>query len=770
MPPARPCRATSRDCDASWSSATSTRAAQPRAGLRARGPGAPRRRRTFRTPARRGSGAARHRPLRRRSTRSSPPSAEWRGPAFAEFADAEWIRPEAIRLDELHVVAIEARIEAELRIGRHEEVVGELEALLVDHPLRERFGGQLMLALYRSGRQAEALRAAHELRPPPARRVRPRTLGGDPRSRDRDPRRGASLDVGRPGRRPAPRCGARARARAHGARYRRRARRSSDASATSSSRRASSSRAASSRCSGRAASARPAWRTGSRPRSAPGFADGVRLVELAPVRDEAAVRAAVGDALDVQQRPNRSLPDSIVELLARAGPAARARQLRARARHDERAGRAHPALVPERARARDEPRAARDPRRGRVVGPAAARAGAAATSPSTRWPTIPAVQLFVERARAARHDFELDADDRRRRRGDLHPPRRRAARARARRGADAVDEPGAARRTAPRAVPRPGRIAARDRSAPPHAARPRAMVVRAAHRRRSNACSSDCSTFAGSFDLERAELVCAGHGIDALDVSGLLDRARRQVDGRRGAVGSADALPAARDAARVRSRATRGPAGGARRTRRARPRARRPRRAGRQPASAGPTKRAGRASWTRRSTTCGRRTPPRSPTATSTARSGSSSRCASTRGAGSATSCSPGPTPPWRCRASTDHPLYPVALGVIAYGRFVHGELDAAVEAGERGRRRRGTARHRHHRAGRTRDRQRPLLPRPRGRGASRGWIAWSTPRPSSSSLPGGARQLHALGRRDVRREQRRRCRVRRARRPRRPT
>jgi DNA-binding SARP family transcriptional activator len=90
--------------------------------------------------------------------------AEWRGPAFAEFADAEWIRPEAIRLDELRVVTIERRIEAELRIGRHEQVVGELEALLVDHPLRERFGAQLMLALYRSGRQAESLRAANELR------------------------------------------------------------------------------------------------------------------------------------------------------------------------------------------------------------------------------------------------------------------------------------------------------------------------------------------------------------------------------------------------------------------------------------------------------------------------------------------------------------------------------------------------------------------------------------------------------------------------------
>ncbi len=62
---------------------------------------------------------------------------EWRGAAFAEFANAEWIQPEAIRLDELRVVAMETRIEAELCMGHHERVVGPLEALLVDHPLRE---------------------------------------------------------------------------------------------------------------------------------------------------------------------------------------------------------------------------------------------------------------------------------------------------------------------------------------------------------------------------------------------------------------------------------------------------------------------------------------------------------------------------------------------------------------------------------------------------------------------------------------------------------
>ena len=89
---------------------------------------------------------------------------EWRGDAFAEFAETEWIRPEAVRLEELRLVAAEARIDAQLRVGRHHEVVGEVDALRLDHPLREQFARQAMLALYRSGRQAEALRVAQQFR------------------------------------------------------------------------------------------------------------------------------------------------------------------------------------------------------------------------------------------------------------------------------------------------------------------------------------------------------------------------------------------------------------------------------------------------------------------------------------------------------------------------------------------------------------------------------------------------------------------------------
>ena len=88
----------------------------------------------------------------------------WRGPAFAEFAETPWIQAEAIRLEELRLVAVEERIDAHLEVGHHTDAVGELEAMVREHPLRERPWRQLMLALYRSGRQTEALRTAQRLR------------------------------------------------------------------------------------------------------------------------------------------------------------------------------------------------------------------------------------------------------------------------------------------------------------------------------------------------------------------------------------------------------------------------------------------------------------------------------------------------------------------------------------------------------------------------------------------------------------------------------
>jgi DNA-binding SARP family transcriptional activator len=83
----------------------------------------------------------------------------WRGPPLADFAYERFAQDEISRLEELHVAALEDRIDAALALGHHAELVPELEALVTRHPLRERLRGQLMLALYRSGRQAEALEA-----------------------------------------------------------------------------------------------------------------------------------------------------------------------------------------------------------------------------------------------------------------------------------------------------------------------------------------------------------------------------------------------------------------------------------------------------------------------------------------------------------------------------------------------------------------------------------------------------------------------------------
>jgi DNA-binding SARP family transcriptional activator len=88
----------------------------------------------------------------------------WRGPALADFAYESFAQSAIARLDEIRLAATELRIDADLALGRHDELVGELEALVAEHPLRERLRGCLMTALYRSGRQAEALDAYQNAR------------------------------------------------------------------------------------------------------------------------------------------------------------------------------------------------------------------------------------------------------------------------------------------------------------------------------------------------------------------------------------------------------------------------------------------------------------------------------------------------------------------------------------------------------------------------------------------------------------------------------
>jgi DNA-binding SARP family transcriptional activator len=88
----------------------------------------------------------------------------WRGPALADVAHESFAQSEILRLEELRLVAVEQRIDADLELGRDAELVAELEALVREHPLRERPRAQLMLALYRSGRQAEALEVYRQTR------------------------------------------------------------------------------------------------------------------------------------------------------------------------------------------------------------------------------------------------------------------------------------------------------------------------------------------------------------------------------------------------------------------------------------------------------------------------------------------------------------------------------------------------------------------------------------------------------------------------------
>ena len=105
----------------------------------------------------------------------------WRGTPLSQFAFEPFAQAEVARLEELRLAAIESRIDAELPLGRHAQLIPELEALVQRHPSRERLQGQLMLALYRSGRQADALEAYRR-----ARRALHEELGIEPGAELRD--------------------------------------------------------------------------------------------------------------------------------------------------------------------------------------------------------------------------------------------------------------------------------------------------------------------------------------------------------------------------------------------------------------------------------------------------------------------------------------------------------------------------------------------------------------------------------------------------------
>jgi DNA-binding SARP family transcriptional activator len=142
--------------------------------------------------------AARDEPPAERAARLEQSLRLWRGPPLADLGFEVFAQSEISRLEELRLAVLEDRIEAELEAGRHADLVGELESLADDHPLRERLRGHLMLALYRSGRQAEALQIYHDTR-----RVLVDELGIDPspnlqRLHGAILRQDAGLDVGTP--------------------------------------------------------------------------------------------------------------------------------------------------------------------------------------------------------------------------------------------------------------------------------------------------------------------------------------------------------------------------------------------------------------------------------------------------------------------------------------------------------------------------------------------------------------------------------------------
>jgi DNA-binding SARP family transcriptional activator/ABC-type branched-subunit amino acid transport system substrate-binding protein/streptogramin lyase len=145
----------------------------------------------------------------RASDRLREALALWRGPPLADFAYEPFAQGETARLEEERLAALEDRIDADLGLGRDSALVGELEALVRQHPLRERLQGQLMLALYRSGRQADALERYQQARRrlidelgiepgPPLKELEAAILAHDPSLRA--PRHGRLVDGVLPGR------------------------------------------------------------------------------------------------------------------------------------------------------------------------------------------------------------------------------------------------------------------------------------------------------------------------------------------------------------------------------------------------------------------------------------------------------------------------------------------------------------------------------------------------------------------------------------------
>ena len=228
----------------------------------------------------------------------------WRGPPLVEFAYEPWARAQVGRLEELRLSALQDRIDAEFALGRAAELVGELEVLVAEHPLSERLRSQLMLALYRSDRQADALaayRAAREtlagtlgIEPGPAlRRLEHAILTQDP-----------ALDALREGGRSTPSLPART------------------TSFVGRKREIRDIRELLSREDVRLLTLTGAGGTGKTRLAleatagiADEFPDGVVLVQLAPIADPELVARAIADALGLSETPGKALTEVLIGYL-----------------------------------------------------------------------------------------------------------------------------------------------------------------------------------------------------------------------------------------------------------------------------------------------------------------------------------------------------------------------------------------------------------------------------------------------------------------------
>ncbi len=325
----------------------------------------------------------------------------WRGPPLADFAYEPWAQAEIGRLAELRLSTLQDRIDADLAVGLDGELVGELELLVTEHPLSERLRGQLMVALYRSGRQADALaayRAAREtlvgtlgIEPGPALRRLERAM------LDQDP----ELDVTPPvpaaagSARPSPSL----RARSTSFVGRKRELREMLALLSDGDVRLLT-------LTGAGGSGKTRLAVEATAGLGDEFPDGVVLVELAPIGDPDLVAAAIADRLGVGDRPGREPAEALAAHL-------RDRRMLIVLDNFEQLLAAAPVLVELLAGAPGvtfvvTSRAPLDISEERIYPvPALELPEPSLTSQTEALGRIEAVRLFVERARDVRPDFEL---------------------------------------------------------------------------------------------------------------------------------------------------------------------------------------------------------------------------------------------------------------------------------------------------------------------------------------------------------------------------